>query len=117
MNEVDVEMCDMRGMLTFMILWLLAKRPMFGQEIAYEIKSRKGEKPNPGTLYPALKELSRKGLVTYRDEGRNRVYELTPRGVAVLRVALGFFRRAYGEMIGTQPRRRIRPAPVIPRRG
>ena len=26
-------MCDMRGMLSFTILWLLSQRPMYGQEL------------------------------------------------------------------------------------
>ena len=45
--------CDMRGMLSFTILWLLSKRPMYGQELAMEIGKRRGDKPNPGTIYPA----------------------------------------------------------------
>jgi len=49
--------CDMRGMLGFLILFLLSKKPMHGQEIADEIAKRKGEKPSPGTIYPALKNL------------------------------------------------------------
>ena len=49
--------CDMRGMLSFQILWLLSKRSMHGEELAREIGARRGEKPKPGSLYPALKEL------------------------------------------------------------
>jgi hypothetical protein len=52
--------CDMRGMLSFMILWLLTKKPMHGQMIANEIEKRKGIKPTPGTIYPALKNLNKK---------------------------------------------------------
>jgi len=44
--------CDMRGMLGFLILFLLSKKPMHGQELAEEIARRKGEKPSPGTIYP-----------------------------------------------------------------
>ena len=40
----------MRGMLGFLILFLLSKKPMHGQEIAEEITKRKGEKPSPGHL-------------------------------------------------------------------
>ena len=58
-NENPAEMCDMRGMLSFMILWLLSTRPMYGQELATEIGKRRGDKPNPGTIYPALKDLSK----------------------------------------------------------
>ena len=39
--------CDMRGMLSFMILWLLSKKPMYGQQLATEIGKRKGANPNP----------------------------------------------------------------------
>ena len=48
----DSYCCDMRGMLGFLILFLLSKKPMHGQELADEITRRKGEKPSPGTIYP-----------------------------------------------------------------
>ena len=47
--------CDMRGLLSFLILFLLSKKPMHGQEIANELERRKGIRPSPGTIYPALK--------------------------------------------------------------
>lgn len=92
-------MCDMRGMLSFMILWLLSKRPMYGQELAQEIGKRKGDKPNPGTIYPALKELNRRGLVKVEEEGRNTVYELTRLGRVSLSKSTDYFRRAFGEIL------------------
>ena len=79
-SENSSEMCDMRGMLSFMILWLLSTRPMYGQELANEIGNRRGDKPNPGTIYPALKELSGRGMIKGHLEGRNTVYELTATG-------------------------------------
>ena len=82
----EVHMCDMRGMLSFTILWLLSKRSMYGQELATEIGKRRGEKPNPGTIYPALKDLASHGLIEARIEGRSSVYQLTKEG-AVLRDA------------------------------
>jgi len=97
-------------MLSFMILWLLSKRPMHGQELATEIQKRKGERPNPGTIYPALKSLTSRGLVIQHSEGRNRVYELTPNGRETLGAALEFFMKAYGEIITEAPsvkRRRL----------
>ena len=57
----DSYCCDMRGMLGFLILFLLSKKPMHGQELADEITRRKGEKPSPGTIYPALKKLREMG--------------------------------------------------------
>jgi PadR family transcriptional regulator, regulatory protein PadR len=91
--------CDMRGMLSFMILFLLSKRDMYGQEIAEEIGRRKGERPNPGTIYPALRELTERKLVTVESHGRMTVYSLTKEGRATLGKALEYFERAYGDIL------------------
>lgn len=48
-NSDDGSCCD-RGMLGFLILYLLSKKPMHGHEISNEISQRKGEKPSPGTI-------------------------------------------------------------------
>ncbi len=98
-NSEEATMCDMRGMLSFMILWLLSKRPMYGQEIATEIGKRKGDRPNSGTIYPALKELAKRGLIEARPDGRNLVYELTSQGSASLSKSIEYFRRAFGEIL------------------
>jgi len=67
----------MRGLLSFSILWLLTKRDMYGQEIAEELAQRRGTKPNPGTLYPALAELEKRGHVESRP-GRRAGRRPTP---------------------------------------
>jgi DNA-binding PadR family transcriptional regulator len=41
---------------------------MHGQEIADVIARRKGEKPSPGTIYPALKNLREMGFISSDDE-------------------------------------------------
>lgn len=92
------EVCDMRGMLSFTILWLLSKRPMYGQELAAAIGEQRGGKPNPGTIYPALKDLADRGIIESHMEGRNKVYELTDRGRAGLSKSLVYFRKAFGEI-------------------
>lgn len=91
--------CDMRGMLSFTILWLLSKRPMYGQELAVEIGKRRGGKPNPGTIYPALRDLSDRGMIVSILQGHSNVYELTERGREGLVVALKYFKRAFGEIL------------------
>jgi PadR family transcriptional regulator, regulatory protein PadR len=103
-EENVVEMCDMRGMLSFMILWLLSNRPMYGQELAKEIGKRRGDRPNPGTIYPALKDLSKRGLIVGRLRGRNLVYELTPAGEDSLSNSLEYFERAFGEILHSAAR-------------
>jgi DNA-binding PadR family transcriptional regulator len=94
----DVGTCDMRGMLSFMILWLLSSRPMYGQELATEIGKRKGEKPNPGTIYPALKELTNRNWIKAHQEGRSTVYQLTEDGRASLSNSMEYFERVFGDI-------------------
>ena len=75
------QVCDMRGFLSLLVLWLLSKKPMSGAELAREIEKRKGCKPNPGTIYPALKELARKKAIVVRPGGgKEKTYSLTPLG-------------------------------------
>jgi PadR family transcriptional regulator PadR len=78
----------MRGMLGFLILFLLSKKPMHGQELAIEIANRKGEKKlSPGTIYPALKSLREMGFISEEKEGKIIMYSLTVRGGDALKVA------------------------------
>jgi len=88
----------MRGMLSFYILWLLSKRPMNGQEISEELQKRRGSKPTPGTIYPALKELCRKELIQKGRNGRETVYTLSTEGKAGLERACRYFISAFGEI-------------------
>jgi PadR family transcriptional regulator len=75
-------------MLGFLILFLLSKKPMHGQEIAEEIAKRKGEKPSPGTIYPALKNLRGMGfIVDGKSDGKIIVYNLTQAGKNALMIA------------------------------
>jgi PadR family transcriptional regulator PadR len=65
----DEESCDMRGMLGFLILFLLYERePMHGQEIANELAKRRGDRPSPGTIYPALKGLNDAGYLNEEEK-------------------------------------------------
>ena len=80
--------CDMRGMLGFLILFLLSKKPMHGQELAGEIAIRKGEKKlSPGTIYPALKGLKELGFIVEERDGKTLVYSLTDKGEKALKLA------------------------------
>jgi DNA-binding PadR family transcriptional regulator len=91
--------CDMRGLLSFQILFLLSKRPMYGDEIANEIEIRKGEKPKAGTIYPALKELSANGLIKGEKKGKMITYSLTKEGRESFRHALKYFIRCFGDIL------------------
>jgi PadR family transcriptional regulator, regulatory protein PadR len=96
----------MRGMLGFLILFLLSKEPMHGQALADEIAKRKGEKPSPGTIYPALKNLREAGFIKEEEEeegeeedkikdSKTIVYSLTPRGEGALKIAKRRFTRTF----------------------
>ena len=86
----------MRGMLGFLILFLLSKRTMNGQEIADEIANRKGERPSPGTIYPALKSLRLMGFIEVEEkEGKAISYKLTERGTNALKVSKRRFTRTF----------------------
>ena len=89
----------MRGLLSFLILHLLSKKRMYGLEIAEEIALRKAEKPNPGTLYPTLKQLEARGLIESAKEGNTKYYKLTPAGKEGLKSAKEFFIQAYADIV------------------
>lgn len=90
--------CDMRGMLSFQILWLLSKRPMHGEELAEEIEKRRGDKPKAGTIYPALKELVSEGLIKGKKTGKIITYSLTNEGKAAIKHAKLYFLKCFGEI-------------------
>jgi PadR family transcriptional regulator PadR len=90
--------CDMRGLLTFQILWELDKEEMNGQQIAERIAVRRGTKPTPGTIYPALKELKEGGLIKGKKEGRQIIYKLTVKGEKGLVDASKYFLQAFGDI-------------------
>jgi hypothetical protein len=95
MRRFVQDCCDMRGMLGFLILFLLSKEEMHGQALADEIARRRGERPSPGTIYPALKSLREAGFISEKKEGKTIVYRLTPRGESALRVAKRRFVRTF----------------------
>lgn len=61
---------------------------MNGAQISRELEKRRGTKPSPGTIYPALKELRKNGLIKVDD---NKNYSLTHAGEEELKVACKSF--------------------------
>ena len=80
--------CQMKGFLSFLILWLLSKKSMTGAEIALELEKRKGHRPSPGTIYPVLKDLKDKGLLSINSD---KSYSLTQKGKKELNIHLDTF--------------------------
>ena len=78
----------MKGFLSFLLLWMVSKKPMTGSEISSELEKRKGTKPSPGTVYPALKDLSKRGLIT---ADKKKSYHMTAKGKKELEIELKTF--------------------------
>jgi len=90
--------CDMRGMLSFLILFMLSKKHMHGQEISDELEKRKGTRPSPGTIYPALKSLKESGFIEEEKEGKTITYRLTKDGERALKIAKQQFCRTFTDV-------------------
>ncbi len=78
-------------LLTTLLLKKLSERPRSGYQLIKEIKESTGWRPSCGTIYPKLNAMQREGLVTFKEDGRRKVYHLTSKG-----------RRAYEELKSNQ---------------
>ena len=73
--------CDMRGFLSFIVLKLISKRNMSGDELRGELAKRKGHRPSPGTIYPVLKTLNESGFIKeIKSTGKEKKYTITKKG-------------------------------------
>ena len=90
------------GLIRLHILYHAAEEPVFGLGMAEEL-SRHGYRISPGTLYPLLHGLERKGYLRSYEQrnGKSlrRVYEATPRGRQALRAAKRKIRELFQEVI------------------
>ena len=92
--------CDLRGLLSFQILFLLSKKSMHGEQIAMEIEKRRGYKPKASTIYPALKDLKEKGLIKGEKGGKIIEYSLTATGRRASHMAVRYFVRSFADVFG-----------------
>lgn len=72
-----------RGILKFALLKLLDELPRHGYDLIRAVRE-KGWGAGAGSVYPVLAALEAAGLISGRDEGDRRIYEITPRGREVL---------------------------------
>ncbi len=100
--------CDMRGLLSFHVLFLLSKKPMHGERLAEEIGKRRGEKPKAGTIYPALKDLKEKGLIKGEKKGKIIVYSLTGEGRSAIKHARDYFCRSFEDVFEGRTRNKLK---------
>ena len=103
MDEKDLYV----GLIRLHILHHAARAPIYGGWITDELRTH-GYEVSPGTLYPMLHGLERKGYLVSRREraGKRlrRLYEITPRGRSVLAEAKERVRELFGELFEESPR-------------
>ncbi len=91
--------CEMKGFLSFIVLRLISKKNMSGEDIGQELKKRKGTKPSPGTIYPVLKSLNESGFIEeIKNGGKAKKYRLTKKGKKELAIATGKFCQIFYDM-------------------
>ena len=80
-----------RGFLESYILLLLRDESLHGYKIMKKIKEKtKFWKPSPGTIYPALHSLAKRGFIKEADDGRKKRYVLTKKGLKISKELKGF---------------------------
>jgi PadR family transcriptional regulator PadR len=91
------------GLIRLHVLHHASEEPIFGLGMIEEL-GRHGYKIRPGTLYPILYGLERKGYLrsSERREGKSRrkVYSATPLGRRALAAARSKIRELFLEVIG-----------------
>jgi DNA-binding PadR family transcriptional regulator len=90
----------LKGLLRLFVLHSAAK-PVSGQEVSFLIKKLSGGewKPSPGTIYPLLSSLVKKGFLTRRKKGRKISYSITPKGRGELQEGKGRLLQASEKMM------------------
>ena len=78
------------GFLKLVVLKLVSQEPTHGYALMKRIEELTETDwcPSPGSIYPALQELEKEELITVHDEGRRRLYAITPKGEEMLKMAL-----------------------------
>lgn len=91
--------CGMKGFLTFLVLRMISKNDLSGEEIRQELARRKGCKPSPGTIYPVLKYLNKNGLIKETSSrGKLKKYQITKSGEKELKSATKKFVSIFCDM-------------------
>jgi len=90
------------GLIRLHVLHHAAEEPIFGLGMVEEL-ARHGYRISPGTMYPLLHGLAKKGYLrsVEKRNGKSRrtVYRATPAGREALRAAKGKVRELFGELI------------------
>jgi DNA-binding PadR family transcriptional regulator len=102
-SDVAMEYQDLLvGLIRLHVLHHAAEEEIYGQWIMEEL-ARHGYRLSPGTLYPMLHGMEKRGYLRSREKriGRSvrRLYRATPKGMKALAIAKGKLRELVGELI------------------
>lgn len=90
------------GLIRLHVLHHAVKEPIFGLGMAEEL-ARHGYRISPGTLYPILHNLEKRGYLLSHSERNGKsfrkVYQATPHGRRALAAARGKVRELFRELI------------------
>ena len=90
------------GLIRLHVLHHAAEEPIFGQGMVEEL-ARHGYRISPGTLYPLLHGLEKRGLLRSSEvqngKSRRKVYRATATGRKALLAAKGKVRELFQELI------------------
>ena len=75
-----------KGFLKVIILHTVQERPSHGYEIIQEIEKKTHGRwaPSPGSVYPALEFLEKRGYIAGEEVDRKKVYTITVKGTETL---------------------------------
>jgi DNA-binding PadR family transcriptional regulator len=90
------------GLIRLHILHHASQEEIFGLDMIEEL-ARHGYKMSPGTMYPILHGLEKRGYLTSKEfrsgKVRRRLYRATPAGRRALKAARRKVRELFGELI------------------
>lgn len=69
-----------KGFLKLIILKRLLERNQTGSDLMDALKESWGKRPSPGTIYPLLQDLTLKGYIDFKENGRKKEYSITKAG-------------------------------------
>lgn len=69
-----------RGHLKIIVLSLLNKGKKTGYTLMDEVEKITGQRPSPGSIYPLMDSLVKENFVDIKEEGRKKIYIITPKG-------------------------------------
>src|SRR5262252_7147496 len=103
-TKIDLQNADRdlySGLIRLHVLHHAVEEPIFGLGMVEEL-ARHGYRISPGTLYPLLQGLEKKGYLRSGErrngKSRRKVYRATPQGRAALTAARDRVRELFGEL-------------------